>query len=34
MTDAARNRDAERAQQLMMGALDGELDRSEQAEDD
>ncbi len=32
MTDAARNQDAERAHQLMMGALDGELDRAEQAE--
>jgi len=32
MTDAARNRDAERAHQLMMGALDGELDHAEQAE--
>ncbi|MCZ6918769.1 MAG: hypothetical protein O7I93_18485 [Gemmatimonadetes bacterium] len=32
MTDAARNRDAERGHQLMMGALDGELDAAEQAE--
>jgi ferric-dicitrate binding protein FerR (iron transport regulator) len=32
MTDAARNPDAERAHQLMMGALDGELDHAEQAE--
>ena len=32
MTDAARNQDAERAHQLMMGGLDGELDSAEQAE--
>jgi ferric-dicitrate binding protein FerR (iron transport regulator) len=32
MTDAAKNRGAERAHQLMMGALDGELEPAEQTE--
>jgi ferric-dicitrate binding protein FerR (iron transport regulator) len=32
MMHAAGKQDAERVHQLMMGALDGELDRSEQAE--